>query len=71
MTTPGPRVDLLTAAEAAVRLRTTAYNVTAMCRAGKIRATKPFGTWLIPQDAIDELLEAKANRPTGAGAGAA
>lgn len=58
----GPR--MLTAAEAAARLRTTAWSITEKCRTGKIPATKPFGTWLIPEDAIEELLRAKSNTPT-------
>lgn len=54
----GPTTDpqLLTIDEAAERLRTTRMLLLRKCRAGEIRATKPFGTWLIPADAIDEVL---------------
>lgn len=57
--TPMPR--MLTVGEAAERLRTTPYNVREWIRRKRLRATKPFGTWLIPEDAIDELLAFKTN----------
>lgn len=47
---------LLTVTEAAELLRTTPAALIRRCRAGDIRASKPFGSWLIPTDAIDELL---------------
>jgi excisionase family DNA binding protein len=52
---------LLTVAEVADMLRTKPHNVANMCRRNRIRATKPFGTWLIPADAVTELIEKRSN----------
>jgi excisionase family DNA binding protein len=56
---------LLTVAEVADILRTKPHNVASMCRRKRIRATKPFGTWLIPADAVTELLEKRSNGEQG------
>jgi excisionase family DNA binding protein len=56
---------LLTVAEVADMLRTKPHNVANMCRRKRIRATKPLGTWLIPADAVTELLEKGANHRSG------
>lgn len=56
-------VRLLTVDEAATLLRTTPNVVIRRCRSGEIPATKPFGSWLIRADTIDELLAAKSNTP--------
>lgn len=51
----------LTVDEVARLLRTTPYSVTRKCRDKVLRATKPFGTWLIYAEDVEELLAAKAN----------
>ena len=63
MTGRREKVRLLTAAEAAERLRTTPMRIVDLCRSKALPATKPLGRWLIREDDIDELLRNKANTP--------
>lgn len=51
----------LTVAEVADILRCTIWSVLDMCRKGRIRASKPGRAWLIPRDAVDELLAEHSN----------
>ena len=51
----------LTAAEAADILRVSPVVVTRLCRAGKIPATKPTGSWLIASDDLASFIEAGRN----------
>lgn len=50
---------LLTTNEAAGLLRCTRRALYNHMRAGRLRAYRPGGRWLIPQSAIDEFLTAK------------
>lgn len=59
-------VTYLTVGEAAEVLRLSPITVMKRCRAGAIPATKPLGIWLIPADALTELLEARSNARPGA-----
>lgn len=54
-------IELRTVAEVAEQLRMTPWQVTKMCREGKLRATKPGKSWLIPTDAVADLLDAHRN----------
>jgi excisionase family DNA binding protein len=47
---------LLTASEVAERLRVSPIHIVKLCRAGKIPATKPLGTWLIPAAWVDQAV---------------
>lgn len=47
---------LMTAAEAAAKLRVTPWFVTERCRSGEIRATKPARTWLILPADLDAFI---------------
>lgn len=51
----------LTADEVAERLRLTPWQVTRLCRTGKIAATRPGRAWLITEDAVAELLDRHSN----------
>lgn len=51
----------LTAAEVATVLRTTPVTIVRLCRAGKLPATKPAGTWLISETDLQAHIE--ASRP--------
>lgn len=51
----------LTAAEVANVLRTTPITVVRLCRAGKIPATKPAGTWLISEADLQAHIAARRN----------
>lgn len=57
-----------TAAEVAAILRVTASYVRQLCIDGKIPATKPAGTWLIPIDQFAAWLQSGANEALGASA---
>ena len=50
-----------TAAEVARIIRRTPSSVRQLCMDGKIPATKPAGTWLIPVDRFDAWLSSGAN----------
>lgn len=67
---PGSQRRFLTVQEVATRLRASRWSVTARCRNGELEATKPFGTWLIPEDVVEELLRSstKAGKPDSEGA---
>lgn len=52
----------LTTAEAADILRLTTWQVVNLCRDNKLRATKPFGKWLIDPDDLDKHIAAKFNQ---------
>lgn len=54
---------LLTVAEVATRVRTEPITIIRLCRAKKIRATKPGRSWLISEEALDEYLLAHSNMP--------
>lgn len=60
-----PRIDpsepRFTTTEAAKRLHLSARKVKEKCCAGLIRATKPGKAWYIPESAIGEYLNARAN----------
>lgn len=58
--------DLMTAAEAAAKLRVTPWFITERCRSGEIRAAKPGKTWLIRPADLDDYLERHSNTPAGA-----
>lgn len=47
----------MTADEVAPVLRVTPYQVTQLCKSGKLRATKPGRNWLIEPAAVHEFLE--------------
>lgn len=51
----------LTADEVAEVLRLTPITVARLCRAGKLPATKPAGTWLIAEPDLQAHIE--ASRP--------
>jgi excisionase family DNA binding protein len=51
-----------TVAEVAAILRLKPKSVWELCRAHKIPATKPAGTWLIPVEDFDAWVKAGANR---------
>lgn len=57
---------LLKAAEAAPLLRLTAWQVTRLCRAGTIRASRPGKQWLIAEEDLQAYLETGANRQEAA-----
>lgn len=61
-----PPPKLLKAAEAAPLLRLSAWQVTRLCRAGRIRASRPGGQWLIAEEDLDAYLEAGANKQEAA-----
>lgn len=50
-----------TAAEVAQIIRISPSSVRQLCIDGKIPATKPAGTWLIPSAAFDTWLKSGAN----------
>lgn len=50
-----------TVAEAADILRLTPKHVWLMCKDGKIPATKPAGTWLIPVDEFNAWVASGSN----------
>lgn len=50
-----------TAAEVAPIIRRTPSSVRLLCIQGKIPATKPAGTWLIPVDEFEAWLKSGAN----------
>lgn len=52
----------LTVAEVAERLRTSPYAVLRLCRSHKLPAAKPFGKWLIEEDALNDHIAASHNR---------
>ena len=54
---------LLTSAEAGVKLRCTARQVTILCATGALRGVKHGRQWLIDPEDIDIYLEERANRP--------
>ena len=55
---------LLTTAEAAERLRTTARQVTILAnKPDGIRASKVGRQWLISEEDLEDFIAAKANRP--------
>jgi excisionase family DNA binding protein len=54
---------MLTTAEVAERLRTTARQVTIRCAKGEIRAIKEGRQWLVSEDDLADYLDEKANRP--------
>lgn len=56
------RPPLLTAAEVAERLRVTPATVVRLCAAKKIPATKPAGTWLIDEAALEAHIAASSNQ---------
>ena len=51
----------LTASEVADVLRMTAYEVSRLCREGKIKATRPGRAWLISRAALDDYIAAASN----------
>jgi excisionase family DNA binding protein len=53
--------DLLTVAEVADILRATPWFVTAECRAGTLRASKPGKSWLISRPDLQAYLDRHAN----------
>lgn len=55
-------MTLLTSAETAERLRTTARQVTILCARGDLRATKSGRQWLVAEDDITAYLTERANR---------
>ena len=57
----GPR--LLTVREVAERLRTEPHNVREWIRRKRLRATRPFGTYLIAEEDLDALLRERSNVP--------
>jgi excisionase family DNA binding protein len=59
----GPR--LLTVKQVAERLQTNPYNVREWIRRKRLRATQPFGTWLIREDDLEALLRERSNLPNG------
>ncbi len=56
-----PDEPRLTTAQAAPRLNLCARVVKQKCAAGLIRATKPGNAWEIPESAIGEYLNRRAN----------
>ena len=56
-----PEGPFLTAAEVAQTLRTTPITVVRLCRAGKLPATKPAGTWLIAEADLKAHIAASRN----------
>lgn len=48
----------LTTAEVADTLRLSVWQVVNLCRAGKLRATKPSGQWLIRPTDLESFIEA-------------
>lgn len=48
--------------EVAAVLRLTPWQVVNLCRAGKLRATKPSGQWLIDRADLDAYIEAGSNQ---------
>lgn len=69
---PGaPRVSedrYLTPAEVASKLRATPITIVRLCRAGKLPAIKPAGTWLISEADLQAHIEASHNRNIEQGA---
>lgn len=61
-----PATRYYTVAEAADILRKTPKYVWALCKEGKIPATKPAGTWLIPVGEFDAWVKAGANKAMSA-----
>lgn len=59
--TPDEGDTFLTAAEVAERLRATPITIVRLCRAGKLPATKPAGTWLISEADLKAHIEASRN----------
>jgi excisionase family DNA binding protein len=57
-----------TAAEVAAIIRRTPSSVRQLCIEGKIPATKPAGTWLIPIDQFATWLRSGANEALEASA---
>lgn len=64
--TPNSAKSFYTIVEAADILRLTYRSVWQLCKDGKIPATKPAGTWLIPIDAFDEWVAAGSNSAVSA-----
>jgi len=60
---PSATSEFLTVKEVAARLRTTRWSVTSRCRNGELGAIKPFGVWLIPETAVDELIRSSKTAP--------
>lgn len=56
----------LTAAEVADKLRATPITIVRLCRAGKLPAIKPAGTWLISEADLQAHIEASRNTEQGA-----
>ena len=56
--------EYLTTAEVADTLRITPWQALNLCRAGKIRAFKPSGKWLILPADLDAYIAASTNQPT-------
>lgn len=54
-----------TAAEVAAIIRRTPSSVRQLCIDGKIPATKPAGTWLIPADQFADWINSGANEAHG------
>lgn len=52
---------LLTVAEVAEQLRCGEWVVKNRLRSGELEGSKPFGKWLVEQEAVDRFLEATRN----------
>lgn len=55
-------MTLLTSAETAEKLRTTAKQVTILCARGELRGSKSGRQWLVAEEDIDAYLDERANR---------
>ena len=51
----------LTTAEVADILRLSVWQAVNLCRSGKLRATKPSGTWLIAAADLEDFIKAGSN----------
>jgi excisionase family DNA binding protein len=57
-----------TVAETAPILRVTEYEVSKLCRTGRLRASKPGRSWLIAESDLLEFIAAHSNQQPAGGA---
>jgi len=57
-----------TVQETAPILRVTEYEVSKLCRTGRLKASKPGKSWLIAETDLVEFIDAHSNQPAGGAA---